>query len=194
MGSLFQSTNNTRAIVAGSYRYLRSDVPALLTEEEFQWLLAHEVTTIVDLREEGEKLRKPCPLETRPGFSYHHLPVTGGSRLPESPELVSRSYIAMVDGQMQRILHTLRNAPGNALYFCSAGKDRTGVVSALLLHDMGYEREDIVADYLQSRDNLREMLENYIRNTPGVNREVITPQARYMEEFLDWLEEQHQNR
>lgn len=190
MGSLLKSTNNTRAIVAGSYRYLRSDVPALLSEEEIQWLLEHRVTTVVDLREDGEKARKPCPLETHSAFSYHHLPVTGGSRLPEAPALVSRCYIAMVDGQMQRILHTLRNAPGNALYFCSAGKDRTGVVSALLLHDMGYEREYIVADYLQSRENLREMLENYMQNTPGVNREVITPQARYMEEFLDWLDTQ----
>lgn len=45
------------------------------------------------------------------------------------------------------------NAP--LLYCCSAGKDRTGMASVLILHALGAERETILGDYLASNENLR---------------------------------------
>lgn len=39
MSSLLKSTRNTRALPTGTMRYIRSDVPLNLTEEEIQWLL-----------------------------------------------------------------------------------------------------------------------------------------------------------
>lgn len=39
----------------------------------------------------------------------------------------------MLDSQMYRIIDLICNAKSNVLYFCNAGKDRTGVVSAILL-------------------------------------------------------------
>ena len=80
------------------------------------------------------------------------------------------------------------NADSNVLFFCNAGKDRTGVLSAVILHEMGYTREYIVTDYLKSAVNLREMLAVYAESNPAVDINVITPQRRYIEEFLDIYE------
>ena len=113
------------------------------------------------------------------------MPVTGGSKVPESVNDVSKSYINMADAQMETIIDTIWNAKTNVLYFCNAGKDRTGVVSALLLAKMGMSREYIIADYMESKQNLKDMLEAYAKQCPDVDIEVITPHERYMAEFLE---------
>lgn len=51
MSSLLQSTKNTRVLPTGTDRYYRSDFPENLADEEIRWLSAHEITTIVDLRD-----------------------------------------------------------------------------------------------------------------------------------------------
>ena len=62
MSSLLSSTVNTRAVLPGSLRILRSDAPVAPTEADIQWLLTHGVTTLIDLRTEVECARRPCPL------------------------------------------------------------------------------------------------------------------------------------
>ena len=128
MPSLFQSTLNTRPLPTGDMRFIRSDCPEKLTDEEVEWLRQNRVATVVDLREKKEYERKPCRLETEDGFTYYHLPVTGGGDTPKSPEAVASVYLGMLDAQMDRIVQTIMGAKSNVLYFCGAGKDRTGVV------------------------------------------------------------------
>ena len=100
MGSLFKSTENTRALLCNSLRYVRSDAPDKLSESEIQWLLDRNITTIIDLRGPTETRSRPCVLEHRDGFSYFNLPVTGGGIIPCSIGEVSQSYIKMVDEAM----------------------------------------------------------------------------------------------
>ena len=150
MASLLKSTKNTRWL-EDSHRYVRSDVLDKLTKEDIRFLEEHNIRTVVDLRDEAERERQPCVLEKREGFTYYHLPATGGNFAPHSQEEVIRSYIRMADAQMGKILKTIEEAPTNVLYFCSAGKDRTGVVSALLLRRMGIGKDQIVQDYMQSK-------------------------------------------
>ena len=189
MDSILSSTLNTRPILPDSLRFIRSDVPDRLNEQEIQWLLKENITAIVDLREEEERNRKPCPIEKDPRFRYSCMPVTGGNRVPESVDAVSASYIAMTDVQMDRIVDTIWNASSNVLYFCNAGKDRTGVVSAILLSRAGMDRAYILSDYMKSGENLKPVLEAYTKQFPQTDIQIITPQPRYMEEFLDWYTE-----
>ena len=189
MSSLLKSTNNTRAILPDSYRFLRSDVPSRITEEEVQWLLEHDIRTIIDLRAASELERRPCPLQERKEFRYLNLPVTGGNAVPACPDQVAPAYIAMADEGMEHIVRTCLEAEGGVLYFCAAGKDRTGVLSALLLHRFGFDRAYIREDYLKSLENLKEELASYASQHPEIDPDVITPQAKYIDGFLDWLEE-----
>ncbi len=187
MSSLFQSTRNTRALPTGTLRYIRSDVPQRLTGEELQWLLAHNITTIVDLRSKEEAAQKPCCLNAQDGFRYIHLPVTGGGDTPKSMEHLHTVYRQMVDGQMEKIVDTIMQAQTNVLYFCTAGKDRTGVVSAIILKRLGFDDEVIIRDYMASGDNLMEMLTAYADAHPEVDIEIITPHRENMERLLAHL-------
>lgn len=188
MSSIFASTRNTRTLLPDDYRFLRSDVPAALTPEEISWLVNRNILTVVDLRTEQERNARPCCLETDNRFIYHSLPVTGGSRVPSRPDAVVESYIQMVDQNMDRILETILKAPTGVLFFCNAGKDRTGVVAALLLKRLGINREYIIQDYLESAENLREILMDFAKNNPQTDIRVITPERRYIESFLNYLE------
>lgn len=188
MSSILKSTKNTRTILKDSYKWVRSDVPNNLTEQEIQWLTEKNIVTVVDLREESERKAKVCQLMHHEDFTYHCLPVTGGNVVPPTTDDVSKSYIKMADERMKEIIDTILSAKTNVLYFCNAGKDRTGVVSAILLKKAGASREEIIDDYMQSKGNLKEMIDAYAAAFPGINKDVITPHERYMEEFLGWLE------
>ena len=183
---IFQSTRNTRPIIENSFRYIRSDVPTEITEEEKDWLLTNNVTTIVDLRTDEERAKKQCPLIDDNRFSYYAFTIVGGDKVPSSIDDVSKSYIAMVDAQFDTMIDFLLNAKTNVLYFCNAGKDRTGVVSAVLLYKLGMSSEYIVNDYMKSKPNLQTLLKGFAKQNPTINIDVITPHKRYIEEFLIW--------
>lgn len=187
MSSLLPSTRNTRALPTGAMRYIRSDAPLALTEEEIQWLLDHHISTLVDLRSIEEVAQRPCPLREKKGFVYVHLPVTGGGDTPRSREHLHIVYRQMLDEQMERIVETIINAKTNVMYFCTAGKDRTGVVSALVLKRLGFDDETIIDDYMQSKDNLMDMLTAYVKAHPEVDLDIIVPQPENIKKVLEIL-------
>lgn len=57
-------------------------------------------------------------------------------------------------GEIARIVELVAAGPGPVLVHCTAGKDRTGIVVAVLLSAVGVRRADIVADYLRTEPNL----------------------------------------
>lgn len=57
----------------------------------------------------------------------------------------------------------------------------------MLLRRFGKNDEYIISDYMKYKDNLTEMLECFVRQYPEEDINVITPQERYMREFLEWL-------
>ena len=183
---IFQNTLNTRSILENSFKYIRSDVPTKITEKEKDWLLSNNVTTIVDLRTDEERVKKQCPLIDDNRFSYYTFPISGGDKIPPSTNDVSISYIAMIDTQFDTLIEFLLNAKSNVLYFCNAGKDRTGVVSAVLLYKLGMSYEYIVKDYMKSKFNLETLLNEFARQNQAIDINVITPHEQYIEEFLKW--------
>lgn len=189
MSSLLNSTLNTRPLPTGDLRFIRSDCPQELTPEEVEWLRKNHVITIVDLRERKEYERTPCPLETEDGFMYYHLPVTGGGDTPKSPDAVSAVYLGMLDAQMDRIIHTIMDAKSNVLFFCGAGKDRTGVVSAIILKKLGYDDQTIVDDYMKTKENLLDFLTDYVKKHPEVDINTIIPNEENIKRVLAALSE-----
>ena len=187
MGYIFESTLNTRPILEDSLKYVRSDVPTVVTEKEKLWLLERNITVFIDLRTEEERLKKECPLEKDGRFQYYCMPITGGNTIPQSVDDVSKSYINMVDETLYRTINLILGTKSNVLYFCNAGKDRTGIVSAILLHKLGMDLAYIIDDYMKSKTNLKCMLDSFVKQNPTVNIDVITSHERYIEEFLKWF-------
>lgn len=136
------------------------------------------------MRSEEEVVKKTCSLKEIEGFRYFHLPVTGGGDIPKSIEHLYMIYQQMVD---EKIINTIMNAESNVIYFCTAGKDRTGVVSAIILKRLGFSDEVIIDDYMKSKDNLMDMLTAYVGAHPEVDIEIIVPHRENIEQLLKQL-------
>jgi protein-tyrosine phosphatase len=81
--------------------------------------------------------------------------------------------------QVAAIVRTIAAAPeGGVLVHCAAGKDRTGLVIALLLDLAGVPRDVIAADYALSSENLRERTREWIERVPEQRAEREAEMAR----------------
>ena len=78
----------------------------------------------------------------------------------------------------------LKKLREDVLYFCNAGEDRTGVVSAILLCNAGFAEEYIVDDYMKSKDNLTDMPNACSLQNPEIDVNIITPNEKYIKDFL----------
>ena len=92
MSLIFENTLNTRPILENSLKFIRSDVPTKVSEQEKQWLISNNVTTIVDLRTDEEREVKVCLLAKDKRFSYHCMPVTGGNPRHERLKSVNHTF------------------------------------------------------------------------------------------------------
>jgi protein-tyrosine phosphatase len=199
---LLSSTLNTRDL--GGYpidygkvttykSFLRSDVPTKVSDDDIELLASNNITTIVDLRSDAETKSKPCALKNYVNFDYYHCKLYGDGYLPESTAEVPISYFKIVDEQ-KTILNTMRifaKAKGGVLFHCTAGKDRTGVISALLLLLAGVSKIDILADYQISRVYLDSMLQQFCESNKIVDINIVTPKIEYMEKFLNMFQNKY---
>jgi protein-tyrosine phosphatase len=115
---------------------------------------------IVDLRSTAElALDGRGPLEREP-IRFHHLPLFDGDRGQRPPPpaaSLADLYFGMIDFAREpiaKVLTVLARTKDPAVFHCAAGKDRTGVISALLLSLLGVREEVIVADYAATREAL----------------------------------------
>ncbi|GAM18971.1 hypothetical protein SAMD00019534_021460 [Acytostelium subglobosum LB1] len=89
-----------------------------------------------------------------------------------------------------RIMKNKDNYP--IMYFCSLGKDRTGMVTAILLSCLGVPRDIIVADYAKSEGNLTahlEQIKKYFNRVGLAKDEFVRSPPEIMDGLLSWLVE-----
>ena len=201
MKSLLETTENTRDLggyLRGNgektrcYQLLRSDKPAHPSENDFRFLLSHGITTIIDLREESAVNPLENPFGGHPGFSWHHYPILEGSGIPESVEAVPLSYLKIAESRgAAQAFRLMASAPGGVLFHCSAGKDRTGTLSAILLTLADVPEEAIIQDYLRTRDCLQDRLALLHQRFPELDMNIVTPSEHHIAEFLRLWKEKY---
>lgn len=77
----------------------------------------------------------------------------------EYPKMLSDTYSR---NQFKKFLEELlKETKGAILYHCSAGKDRVGIATLLLLGILGVSKEDIIKDYCETNIYLAKRIENY---------------------------------
>ncbi len=130
-------------------RFIRSDALNHLTPKEVDMLHQLGVATSIDLRTERVADKYRSSLRDDPRFVYVRIPIVEGTEAPLDEEKVPELYMAMLDHHetFRDIMKTIAAAPGSVIYNCSAGKDRTGMVTFLLLELAGVTREAITDDY-----------------------------------------------
>lgn len=192
--SLLKTTQNTREL--GGYQtpngtltkegsILRSDVQNYPSKEDFEYLQSKGITTIIDLRGQKDVDRKPSGFAGRNDFLYHNFQIDEGSGVPETVEAVPHSYMDITKAKaMPEVFRCIANAKSGVMFNCTAGKDRTGVVSAILLLHAGVSDKDIIENYVLTKEYGKERLALVHRNFPEIDMNIITPCEWYMEEFL----------
>ena len=118
-------------------------------------------------------------LAARSGIDYQNVEIWGhidaaGDR-PTDPWDITAFYLRALDHAgpgFVRVMTLLANARGASLFHCTAGKDRTGLVAALLLEAVGVDRDTIIEDFALTHDRIdplrRRLLEDAAKH--GVKR------------------------
>ena len=155
---------------------VRADSIRKLSDAGWNDLVSHGVTTIVDLRM-NEELAADPPAELP--VDVLHVNLFGGAppaynehldalsdRAPNEAEATKAVYLDFLERFAPNVAAALRviaDAPdGAVLVHCQGGKDRTGLVVAFLLSLAGVRRDEIVADYAISEQNLAERTADWL--------------------------------
>jgi protein-tyrosine phosphatase len=199
-------------------RLYRADALHELTAADVGQLRQLGLRTIVDLRTERELARSGRgPLEPE-DVAFHHLAVVReavrgdgtsdragegeavAAPAPAGDDLAER-YLWYLDVGRDSLVETLTLLGGDEHYplvfHCAAGKDRTGVLAALVLSILGVERQVIVADYVITAERLRFIMQRWLADPEFAERMAKLPATRFsveaptMEGFLDQLQDRY---
>jgi len=199
--SLLSSTYNTRDI--GGYMTAagtplkkdviwRSDRIIAPAAEDIALLREKNITTVIDLRTAEEVTKNPHGLSDIAGFDYHNLPITEGSRAPDSVDAVAESYINIAgSASAGDIFRTISGAEGGVIYNCSAGKDRTGVITAILHKLCGVSDEMMIHDYMLTKVNCERELRAFAELHPELDVNIIIPREEYITGFMERFKERY---
>lgn len=134
---------------------VRSDNVAHLTPAGLDAVAAYGVTTVIDLRTASELLASPNPFAGRTGPRFLNVPLVDEATmdaLAEASGMFER-YLMMLElrpDAFRAIFEAVGEAEGGVVFHCFAGKDRTGLVAAMLLAMAGVADEAIADDFAET--------------------------------------------
>lgn len=204
-------------------RLFRSDRLSLLTPADFDLLNALNLSWVIDLRRESETQRDPTVWQGQSGPELWHLPLiqdnTSGrnalQQIADDPqkrnsaqgaiEVMSNLYRDLINmpharSQYGKVFQRMADegSPGLVVH-CSAGKDRTGVLVALIQLALEVSEEDVIEDFMLTNryyDGERLMAErsSQLLEHEGIDLgeeallPVFTIRRDYIESALDEIE------
>lgn len=164
-------------------RFIRSEMPQI-GNDSINILLNNGITTIIDLRSSKELERKRNPLNNGK-FDYYNIDIVG-EKAPSKEEDIALGYLKITEDfdNIKKIFKIIANAKGGVLYNCTAGKDRTGIISMLILLLGGVADDDVIADYEVSYTFLRDKIRKIHLDNPDLPYFLGGSKLEYMEDIL----------
>jgi protein-tyrosine phosphatase len=182
----------------------RSDTLSELTGADLQLLRDLGLTTVIDLRTSVEVQRTGSRLTDAASVRYLHASMLESGSDTSSPimqESLPERYLWFLDVGRRALVDALTvigdESSRPLVFHGTAGKDRTGVLAALVLDILGVERKFIVEDFTFTARRMELILARIRRNSDDakwideIPEFLLRAEAATMEAFLNLLDEHH---
>ena len=151
--------------------FWRGDSSHRVTPSDLGYFATHQITTVIDLRHEHEQTVAPNPLATQSDINYMAIPLFQVTH--NTSNVITRLddfYIHLLEtsrAPIQQTFTQLADAPNGTFFHCRVGKDRTGIIAALLLDLVEVPHAHIIADYVATADHITPLLPELRRDRPA---------------------------
>jgi len=198
------ATRDGKHVVRGLV--FRSDKLSELTPADVARVKALGIRNVVDLRTVEERHREPDAWRAPAVYESPKpsLSATLGLRDPDATPDAAHARMVALYARMPAdyaeeyaaMFHRLAAGGAPLIVHCTAGKDRTGVASALLLTALGVPRETVVSDYLLTNARRaahppRVLAVSVSGAQPEVRKALMAADPDYINSALDALERQY---
>jgi protein-tyrosine phosphatase len=156
----------------------RSDCPSKYTASDWLSLKELDISMVIDLRSEQEQIDDPYDVPesmtyiSNPVYREDPMPKILGTLLYERHLLsktMQAAYIDMLQQKASSIGSTINligeNIDKGIVFHCTAGKDRTGILSSLLLSIAGADRETILYDFSLSNNGFESNYKAFLNHS-----------------------------
>jgi protein-tyrosine phosphatase len=151
----------------------RADGLGELTVDDLAIMRELGIRTVVDLRSGHEVEQSRFDVDAHP-VDFHHFPfidaLPDAGAFDRAPGFLAKQYTEMLDGASSQIAGALLALAAEdaqpAVFHCTAGKDRTGLLSALILALVGVPEETVIADYALSGEAMARLQAKLVLKYP----------------------------
>lgn len=158
------------------------------------------VTRVIDLRSQKEREAEPDPFGSDHGIELIAISLFDNlnphQKLPDN--VLLNLYLHALETQgsaFTEVLRKIADSEDAVLFHCTAGKDRTGLIAALLLSLSGVATNDIIDDYAMTATRIEPLLENFEKTAQVLNfnkadfMPMLECKPDTMRKTLNWLDE-----
>jgi protein-tyrosine phosphatase len=134
------------------------------------------VRTVIDLRYPWE-VDRSGRVPHQPGLAYHNLSIehrpydqaAQGPDVDPGPFLAAKFAEVADDGakEIRQALDVITDGAGPVVFHCQSGKDRTGLLAALVLALLGVAEDDIIADFTLTERATERLVAEWHTTYPG---------------------------
>lgn len=182
---------------------IRSGCPGIGSEECVPLLIDHGVKAVIDLRSRAEVGNYGNPFMNRSDVSFYNIPLfVGDPDASDDPTMkylethtMGDFYVIMAQKLGHEVVEVMRtfnaHRDGITLFHCAHGKDRTGVIAALLYLLFGASEEDIILNYKVSYEYARDFLDPLIEAREPSMKHTLRSDASNMATFLGFMKNKY---
>jgi len=182
-------------------KFYRSNCLSRLTDSDIEAVEKLGISCVIDLRLLSSVENAANRLRGRNGILYNNISIVDAIPNSEAdfPVSLMAYYIELLETSREKIVEVFHffaaNKDKTIVFHCTAGKDRTGVIAALLLSLAGVSRDDIVFDYALTKTYLWNecmQIKEHLEAKSGrkLADYIFEALPESMEGLLDYLDEQ----
>lgn len=189
-------------------KIFRSDDLSTLTDADLSYLSSFPLLSVVDYRSAEEIKAAPdkIPTSVKNDETYSINPgnVTSPTMLKNMDNTKIDAYMEQINvkfvsdsaaiSQFRKMFEMLQNPTNNVplLYHCTAGKDRTGMSTALILYALGVDDKTVMDDYLTSNQFIEAKFAAYEKTYPEM-RDMFLVKKDFLQAGLDQIKKEYGN-